>query len=116
VIPLLKEYDLVAVPSRWLETGPLVVLEAFAAGVPVLGSDLGGIAELVEHDVNGLLVPPSSVADWQRALCRFLDDPTLLSRLRAGVRPPRSMETVAREMQAVYAAAACRREVTMCVA
>ena len=42
VIPLLRNYHLLAVPSRWLETGPLVVLEAFAAGTPVLGAKLGG--------------------------------------------------------------------------
>jgi len=105
VIPLLHEYDLVAVPSRWLETGPLVVLEAFAAGVPVLGSDLGGIAELVEHGVNGLLVPADSLESWQRVLQRFFDEPALLERLRAGVQQPRRMDVVAREMHALYSAA-----------
>jgi len=40
VINRLREYDFLAIPSRWLETGPMVALEAFAAGVPVLGSKL----------------------------------------------------------------------------
>jgi glycosyltransferase involved in cell wall biosynthesis len=104
VVERLQDYDVVAVPSRVLETGPLVVLEAFAAGVPVVGSGLGGIAELVQHDVNGLLVPADSLEGWRRAFRRLLDEPELLTRLRAGVRPPRSMDAVARDMEAVYVA------------
>src|SRR5262245_30241470 len=44
---LLGYYDVLIVPSRWLETGPMVVLEARAAGLYVVGSNFGGIAELV---------------------------------------------------------------------
>ena len=44
---MLAGFDMLAVPSQWQETGPLVVFEAQALGVPVLGSDLGGIAELI---------------------------------------------------------------------
>jgi len=46
---------LLAVPSQWFETGPLVVLEAHAHGVPVIGTRLGGIAELVSEGVSGWL-------------------------------------------------------------
>jgi glycosyltransferase involved in cell wall biosynthesis len=53
VISQMQRYDLLAVPSQCLETGPLVVMEAFAAGIPVLGSKLGGIAELVTDGVDG---------------------------------------------------------------
>src|SRR5262249_37219302 len=81
VIELLGNFDALAVPSRWLETGPLVVLEAFAAGVPVLGSSLGGVAELVNDGVDGLLVPPDSVPDWSAALRRLCEDPALLAHL-----------------------------------
>src|SRR5262249_36116494 len=45
VIDAMRDCDFVVVPSRWLETGPLVVLESFAAGIPVLGARLGGIVE-----------------------------------------------------------------------
>jgi glycosyltransferase involved in cell wall biosynthesis len=102
VVSVLRRYDVLVVPSRALETGPLVVLEAFAAGIPVIGSNLGGIAELVEHDVNGLLVPPSSVKAWGDELRRLVTDPELLARLTAGVRPPRRMEDVATEMVNIY--------------
>jgi glycosyltransferase involved in cell wall biosynthesis len=99
---LLRDYDVLAVPSRWLETGPLVVLEAFAAGLPVIGSKLGGLVELVDHGVNGLLVEPESVESWSAALRQLTEQPNLLARLRTGIRPPRRMEAVADDMQAVY--------------
>lgn len=102
VVATLRGYHLLAVPSQCLETGPLVVLEAFAAGVPVLGSRLGGIAELVRHEIDGLLVEHGDIAAWRAALRRLADDRALLARLTSGVRPPRTMQTVAEEMLACY--------------
>ena len=101
IIPLLQTYDALLIPSRWLETGPMVLLEAFAAGIPVIGSDLGGIAEKVKHETDGLLVP-CTVAGWTDVLRRIAADRTVLPRLRANVKPPRTMDVVAREMRAVY--------------
>lgn len=97
----LGAYDVLVAPSQWLETGPLVVLEAFAAGLPVLGSRLGGIAELVTDEVDGLLVEAGSRSEWARAL-RRITDADLRTRLRRGVRRPRTMLDVAREMDVVY--------------
>ena len=48
VIATMQGMDALLVPSTWLETGPLVVYEALAAGTRVIGSQLGGIAELSE--------------------------------------------------------------------
>jgi glycosyltransferase involved in cell wall biosynthesis len=102
VVPRLREYDFLAVPSQCVETGPLVVLEASAAGIPVIGSNLGGISELVEHEQNGLLVDAADTTAWIRALERICCEPALACRLRAGVRLPRAMSVVADEMIALY--------------
>lgn len=102
IVSLLRRHDILAVPSRGLETGPLVVLEAFAAGTPVIGSDVGGIAELVRHETDGLLVKTGSADAWRQALRRLVQDRALVDRLRAGVRPPRQFVEVAREMAALY--------------
>lgn len=102
VVSLLRGYDLLAVPSRLLETGPLVVLEAFAAGVPVIGSNLGGIAELVQHGVNGLLVEAGSVTAWSETLERIAHDVILLSRLRQGIQSPPSITLVADSTLQLY--------------
>jgi glycosyltransferase involved in cell wall biosynthesis len=102
VVEILAEYDLLAVPSQCLETGPLVVLEAFAAGIPVIGSNLGGIAELVKHEVNGLLVEPNSVKAWCQQLQRLCQDTDLRMQLGAGISPPQRMKAVTEEMEKLY--------------
>jgi glycosyltransferase involved in cell wall biosynthesis len=99
---LLAGYDLLAVPSQGFETGPLVVLEAFAAGRPVIGSSVGGIAELVSDGVDGMLVPPRSIEAWAQALDRLAQNRPLVERLRSGVKPPRSAADMAADMIAVY--------------
>jgi glycosyltransferase involved in cell wall biosynthesis len=80
----------------------MVVLEAFAAGVPVIGSNLGGIAELVQHEVNGILVEPASVVAWSQQLQRLCQDRQLLMRLGAGIKSPQTMEAVAAQMLSIY--------------
>jgi len=104
VVQTMAAYDAVAVPSIGLETGPLVVLEAFAAGRPVLGSALGGIAEWVQHGVNGLLIPPGDAKAWAHALVQC-SQPDLLAQLQAGITPPRTMQAVAADMLTVYQSA-----------
>ena len=101
VVNRLREYDALAVPSQWLETGPMVVLESFAAGVPVIGSDLGGIAELVRNGVDGLVIPPT-VEGWAQTLMAICDDRGLLQKLRSGVREPRTIKVVAQELDQIY--------------
>ncbi len=103
VVDVLRGFDALAVPSQWLETGPLVVLEAFAARIPVIGSRLGGVAELVRDRVDGLLVHHDSVTDWARALRCLAEDRGLLNRLREQVRRPRDMRAVSADLHAVYA-------------
>jgi glycosyltransferase involved in cell wall biosynthesis len=61
------------IPSR-SEGLPRVVIEAFAAGVPVVASRVGGLPELVEHDVNGLLVDLDDQEGWRAASAQLGDD------------------------------------------
>ncbi len=103
VVTRMAEYDMIAVPSRWLETGPLVVLEAFAAGVPVLGARLGGIAELVRDGIDGVLVPSDDVGAWSREIAAVSADRGRIEVLRRGIQPPRTMRDVARDMAGIYA-------------
>jgi glycosyltransferase involved in cell wall biosynthesis len=100
VVSVMREYDIVAVPSQWLETGPLVVLEAFAAGTPVIGWNVGGIAELVRHGQNGLLI--DSEEEWSTILRKLAANSSLKQQIRAGLTPPRTAEDVANDMMALY--------------
>jgi glycosyltransferase involved in cell wall biosynthesis len=102
VVTTLGAYDLVVVPSQGLETGPMVVLEAFAAGVPVLGSRLGGIAELVSDGVDGLLVEVDSVSAWTGVFKGLCDDRQALGQLKLSVRQPGTMAMVVAQVTSIY--------------
>ncbi len=99
----LAALDVLVVPSIWLENAPLVIREAFACGLPVVASDLGGMAEAVQHERNGLLFRAGDAEDLARTLRRLVDEPALLPRLGAGVSPPRSIEDDAIATRARYA-------------
>ena len=102
LLNLLTNYDVCVVPSLWLETGPLIVLEAFAAGIPVIGSRLGGIAELVQDGVDGLLFEPGNSQELSRIIESLFKEQDLLERLRVNVKPPRTMTDVAEDTLTLY--------------
>lgn len=72
---LLRDAAVVAVPSRWYENQPMIVLEAFACGTPVVASDLGGAGELIAPGSDGALVAANDPAALAAALEPFLRDP-----------------------------------------
>jgi glycosyltransferase involved in cell wall biosynthesis len=69
-----------ALPS-YIEGLPMTVLEAMAAGVPVVATRVGGVPELVTDGVNGILIEPGDAAALTAALDRLLGDPALRARL-----------------------------------
>ena len=98
---VLSAIDLLVLPSVWWENSPLTVLEALAAGVPVVASAIGGLPEIVADGDTGLLVPPSDPA----ALRQAIEDVTEGRRL-AGGRDPVPLPTAAdgaRELEGLYA-------------
>ena len=102
VVITLAKYDLLAVPSQISETGPMVILEGYAAGIPVIGSNLGGITELVQHNVNGILVEANSISDWGNKLENICQNPQLLEELVRGISPPETMVEVSEKMAEIY--------------
>lgn len=94
-------FDVLAVPSLWFETGPYTVLEAFAADLPVLGSNHGGIEERVEDGKSGLLVPPGDVEQWESALLQLYEKKTQ-GNWDWTLPTPRSSREIAEEMEAMY--------------
>ena len=102
ILRILPSYSLLAVPSQCLETGPMVILEAFDSGIPVIGSNLGGIAELIKHESNGLLVEASSVNAWYLGIKRICEDKNLYRQLCNGISKPQTMQMVAGDMLNLY--------------
>ena len=105
---ILAALDVVVVPSIWEENAPLVVQEAFLAGVPVVASGHGGLAEAVRHEVDGLLFRPGDAADLGRALRRLADDRDLLARLASGVPAVPTMDDHVRGLTSLYEEARAR--------
>lgn len=87
----LAQVDALLVPSLWYEAFSLITHEAFAAGVPVIASRLGALAEVVHDGIDGLLVPPGDVDVWRDVLQQLIDDPTHLVMLSKGIRRPLSL-------------------------
>ena len=101
LVSLLSAHDALVAPSVWLETGPLVVLEAQAAGLFVLGSRLGGIAELVGNGPAGALVEAGNVQAWALAI-EVLAKQHVAGGLPRSDHEVRTMDAVAAEMADVY--------------
>ena len=98
----LKRIDILAVPSNYMETGPLVVLEAFAFGIPVMGANLGGIAERIRDGVDGWLLPFQDSKPWADAIAEVALDRRKLAERADNIEVKRTMTTVAEEMAAIY--------------
>ncbi len=73
---ILARLDLLLVPSLWPEANPRVILEAFAAGVPVIAFRAGGVPEIIEHGRNGFLC--DSIDEMVQIALDLLRDPTRL--------------------------------------
>lgn len=71
----LAEASVLVIPSRWNENQPLTVLEAFAAGVPVVASEIGGLPEMIRPGVDGLLVQPNDPEQLAHALRTLMNAP-----------------------------------------
>jgi len=99
---VLSELDVLVVPSRWYENQPGVILEAFAAGIPVVATDLGGMAEFVKHEENGLLFELENAEDLARQLRRLGEEPGLIEKLRAGIGPVKTVEDDVDELEVLY--------------
>ena len=73
------------IPSIWPDPCPTVAIEAMALGRPVIASKIGGLPDLVDDGITGILVPPGDSDALRHAIVRLLDDLDLRERMgRAG--------------------------------
>jgi glycosyltransferase involved in cell wall biosynthesis len=99
---VLAQLDCLVVPSLWYENTPFSALEALHYGLPVVASDLGGIAEVVAAEQNGLLVPHGDAQALAAALARLDRDRELVRRLAAGAKVPHIADNLV-AIERVYA-------------
>jgi GT2 family glycosyltransferase len=100
---VLADVDVLVVPSVWIENAPFIIREAFACGVPVVASDLGGMAEMVRHEIDGLLFAPGDASSLATQIGRLTAEPGLLDGLRSRIVRPMSIEEDAARLRDTYA-------------
>ena len=103
VYDLLRTFDVLCCPSRCLEGGPTVGLEAIAVGVPVIAASVGGVAEVLEDGVNTRLVAPGDVDGLAAALVEVARNPAgTICQWKRRLPAPRTMRDVGRDYLALY--------------
>lgn len=85
---ILASVDWAVVPSIWWENSPMVIQEAFNSGVPLIVSDIGGMAEKVRNGIDGLHFRHGSAFDLADKISLCVTDRTLRNKLAANVQPP----------------------------
>ena len=76
-----RKARMLVVPSTWFETFPLVIGEAMSQGIPVIASRIGGLPEIVDDGVTGLIFEPGNAKDLASKIKMLWDDPDLCQRM-----------------------------------
>ena len=102
IAEVMADLDVLVVPSLWYENSPLTIHEAWLAGIPVICSDIGGMAELVEDGVNGFHFRMGDSADLRRKMDRFIEDRELACRMGKKVGAVKDIRQDAVDMEERY--------------
>ncbi len=98
----LGELDALVMPTLWYEASPATIREAFAAGLPVIASDLGAPGSMVRDGVDGLLFPPGDAAALREILRGLIERPERLTELRAQISPVRTEAEHVAQIEDIY--------------
>ncbi|MBD3847248.1 glycosyltransferase family 4 protein [Bosea sp. SSUT16] len=99
---LMAEIDWVVMPSIWWENAPLVIQEAFQHRRPLIVSDIGGMAEMVRDEIDGLHVRPGDPAALARTMRRAMEEAGLWQRLVHGIAEQPSLAACAARHLALF--------------
>ena len=102
VAQLMNAVDWVIVPSSWWENAPLTILESFRLGRPVITSDVGGMAEMVDHGVNGFLFRRNDAADLAQTMKKAASDEAIWEQMVAALPAVPMMTDVTARHLALY--------------
>lgn len=94
--------DVLVYPSIWYENQPFAILEALLAKIPVITSNLGGMAELIQDGITGLLFEVGNPEDLSQKMVTLIDNPQLLRRLSENPRQVKTIENNAKELNEIY--------------
>jgi glycosyltransferase involved in cell wall biosynthesis len=114
IAAIYAQIDVLVVPSVWPENSPVTITEAMASGIPVIASDIGGVSELVENEVTGLLAPPRDSRALADSIERLRKDAELRSEMGqnalAKIRQEGAKDQVIRLLQVFTQVSSGKRE------
>jgi glycosyltransferase involved in cell wall biosynthesis len=99
---IFHEMDVLIVPSIWYENAPTVIREAFATGTPVIASNVGGMAEMVTHGVDGLHFQVGDSVDLAAKIQTLLDNPGMLEQLSHSIQLPSPIAEACDRIEQLY--------------
>jgi glycosyltransferase involved in cell wall biosynthesis len=99
---LLQKTAWVCVPSLWWENAPLVINEAFSLGKPVLCSDVGGMAEAVRDDIDGLHIPVGNKSAWADMISTASGNQALWNKLKSKIPAQRTVSEAVEDYLSLY--------------
>jgi glycosyltransferase involved in cell wall biosynthesis len=100
---VMRRLDVLLVPSRCFEIGPIVMYEAFAAGTPVVGTRIGAMPERIRDRIDGRLLTPGSISEIKEAIQEIAADPAgTVDAWRQALPMPRTMDEIAADYESLY--------------
>ncbi|MFQ5436996.1 MAG: glycosyltransferase, partial [Anaerolineae bacterium] len=96
--------DVVVMPTLWYESSPAVIDEVMAVRTPIIASHIGSMPEKIRHAKDGLLFPVGDAKALAQILGGLHQSPNQLARLRAGIRPVRTMDEHVQDILDLYMA------------
>lgn len=102
VVLRLTQYDIFCLASTFSEMSPLVIQEAFAAGIPVLASKVYGNMEQIHHNVNGLLFEYNSVPSLKEQIQKLVYNPGIIQDLQNNIVTPKNFDIINEAYLKIY--------------
>ncbi len=99
---ILKQIDILVVPSLWHENSPLIIHSAQEAHIPVVCSNTEGVSEIIQNDFNGLLFERGNVEALSEIIQRLCHNREIVKRLSRNAKKPKSIVTYVNELEQVY--------------
>jgi glycosyltransferase involved in cell wall biosynthesis len=95
-------FDILIIPSICMETLGMTGLEAQAAGIPVIASDIGGMKDYIRHGINGVLFPPGDVNALTGCINRILENPSQIGKMSDQAINPRTISEDYGTVMSIY--------------
>ena len=99
---ILSDIDVLIIPSIWYENSPLTIKEAFMADIPLIASNIGGMAEHIQNNQNGYLFRSGDQRDLYKKIRKFIDQPDLIRKFSKNITPVKTIEKNAKEIEDSY--------------